>query len=121
MQKIDVYFEKMSQARKAVEKLKSMGYRNAYLDINDRNQTEFSAEINPAGSQNAMSLSSLVLKSKGFRNDASKGPLMASNPMVSGIGPVDDMADPGARLSVSVEDENAGIIRKLLMDMGGTD
>lgn len=119
MGKINVDFERMVEARKAVDYLRSQGYKDAHLDAADRFLGEYSEEINFVGS-NALSLSALVLKSKGYLYSPDKGPLIAADPMVSGMGTCEEMGNANTRLRVSVEDDKAEEIKNILKQMGGT-
>ena len=116
MKKFHVDFESMLDARKALSALKEKGYQKVHLDMLENYMEEYSAEINVPGTVSAPSLSALVLKSRSFNQDASKAPLIAANPMVSGVGSYCELAgNPAVRLVVTVEDEKLdevnGIIR----------
>ncbi|MCX8128645.1 MAG: hypothetical protein N3I35_00905 [Clostridia bacterium] len=119
MTNISAVFEKMGEGKKAVDALRETGYKRAYLDMVDNYLSEYSSEINFAGTRSAPSLSALVLKSDGHILNIDKGPLVASNPMVSGIGAYREMADAGTRLIVHVEDEKVEEVKKLIRSYGG--
>jgi len=119
MPKIHADFTRMIEARKAVQKLKEMGFINAHLDIIEKFAAEGAEEINFAGSSNAVSLSSLVLKSNGHIVNVGKAPALASNPIVSGLGPSEESKDISTRLYVTVDEEKLESIKKFLEQAGG--
>ncbi|MCX7921109.1 MAG: hypothetical protein N3B21_03670 [Clostridia bacterium] len=120
MRKISVGFDNMLEATKAVEALKNMGYKQAYLDITESFYDEFSEEINFAGSTNAPSLSALVLKSNGHIYNIGKASLIAADPMVSGMGSYKEIQDDAhTRLFVNVDDEKVDDVKGILRSFGG--
>lgn len=118
MAKLDVVFERMIDGRKAVEELKKMGYR-AHLDMIDNYVNEYSEEINFAGSRNSPSLSALVLKSDGHILNIDKGPLVASSPLVSGVGAYMESIGTSIRLIVNVDDSKIEEVKSILRSGGG--
>lgn len=119
MPKIRAFFERMSDAKKAAQTLKNMGYKDAQLDMIDRYNEEYSEEINFAGNENAPSLSALVLRSRGHSFDAGKAPLMSANPMVSGMGTYEEIYDLGTQLLVSAEEGKFDEVKKIIAELGG--
>jgi hypothetical protein len=121
MSKVHANFQQMLQARKAVQALRDMGYVNAHLDAVEKFFDEHATEINVPGTHNAPSLSALVLKSRGQMYDIGKGPLMAANPYVSGVGSYNELSDDSnTRLIVSVEDDKYDEVKKLITELGGS-
>lgn len=121
MPKVEVCFKNMLNARKAVGALKKMGYKDAHLDAMDNFFTEYSEEINSAGSENGSSLSSLVLNSGRTVDDIGKASLIAANPMVSGIGTFEQIADNlKVRLIVNVDEEKVDSVRQTLREYGAS-
>ena len=122
MPKIRAFFDKMSEARKAAQMLKSMGFNDAHLDMMDRynNDEEYSEETNPAGTEKAINLSALVLNSKGYTNSIRKAPLLSAQPMVSGMGLYEEIYDISAQLLVSAEEGKIDEVKKSVMEAGGS-
>ncbi|MDP4094743.1 MAG: hypothetical protein Q8920_15470 [Bacillota bacterium] len=119
MPKIFADFARMVEARKTVEELKKMGYKDAHLDMAEKFSNEFASEINAPGTSRAVSLSALVLKSNGHIYNVGKAPLLAADPMVSGSGHFEETADLNARLRVTVDDDKLDEIREILSKAGG--
>lgn len=119
MTKFYVDFQSMLNARKAVDKLKAMGYHSAHLDLTSRFTTEYSTEINLPGTTKGPSLSRLVLKSGSSMFSVDKAPLIATHPMVSGMGSFSDITENlGARLIVNVEDGKLEEVKSSLRELG---
>ncbi|MCX7710033.1 MAG: hypothetical protein N2484_09295 [Clostridia bacterium] len=120
MSKIHASFSRMIDAKKALDTIKDKGLGNGYLDAVDGFFEEYSEEINFAGTQAAPSLSGLVLRSRGNIVNIDKAPLVAANPMVSGMGTYQDLADSvKARLTLTIDDANEKEVKALLQEMGG--
>ncbi len=120
MPKLHAHFQNMLSARKAVEALKGMGYRDAHLDAAEKFLEEYSEEINFAGSRSAPSLSALIMRSNAHLFNIDKGPLMASDPMVSGIGCFKEISGSiSTKLAVTVDDEKMEQIKTFLAESGG--
>lgn len=118
MPEIRAYFEKMINAKKTVETLKSKGYKNAYLDINENTSEEYSKEITPPGMWNSSSLARIVLKTpRHIFGNMEKTPLMAADPAVSGYSPNNQILN--THLIVNVESENTEEVKKFIEEMGG--
>lgn len=118
MPRICADFGNMIDARKTVEKLRNMGFKDACLDVVDRFTDEFAGEINIAGSENGVSLSALVMKSAGHLFNVSKAPMLAADPMASGLGVYEEIGDFNTRLRVSVDDTKIDDVKKLLIESG---
>jgi hypothetical protein len=119
MPRISACFEKMSEAKKAVEALKLMGYKNSYLDMHDSFMEEYSADINAAGTEAGPSLSALVQNSGSRLRYPAKAPLTAADPAVSGLGCYEDAFSVGTRLVVGVETGNAEAAERVIREYGG--
>ncbi|MDF2522672.1 MAG: hypothetical protein K0R31_313 [Clostridiales bacterium] len=121
MPKIEVCFKKMLDARKAVLALKEMGYKDAHLDALDNVFSEYSEEINVAGTDTGPSLSALVLNSGGRLDDVGRASLIAASPMVSGMGSFEQISENlKVRLIVKVEDDKMDEIRNTLKEYGAS-
>lgn len=119
MPKIFAKFERMAEAKAAVDKLRSMGFKGAYMDMSDKMLDEYSEELNPPGTEIGTSLSALVMNSTGVPHDASIAPLLAASPMVSGIGTFREIADQNSQLCVIAEEEKIEEIKQILRLLGG--
>jgi len=119
MPKIRAFFDKMSEARKAAQMLKSMGFNDAHLDMMDSYNEEYSEETNSAGTEKATSLSALVLNSKGYTNSIRKAPLLSAQPMVSGMGLYEEIYDISTQLLVSAEEGKVDEVKKIIREAGG--
>ncbi|MCR4436769.1 MAG: hypothetical protein QHH06_14180 [Clostridiales bacterium] len=119
MPKIHVDFENMLEGRKAVEALRGMGYKDAHLDVVDRFFDEISEEISTAGAAAGPCLSALVLRPKGTLPGSLKGPLVAVDPMVSGMGRFSEVAELSTRLRVTVDPDKVDEVKNMLKNMGG--
>lgn len=118
--KIESYFANIGTANKALERLKSAGFSNAFVDLNDHYDPRRNVRTNLPGTETSPSLSGLVLESDSHVVDRSKGPLTAANPMVSGIGTFDEIADVNCRVIVEAGEGNADTARRIMKEMGGS-
>ena len=114
--KIERYFSGIKDANSAVEKLKAEGYLRAISDLNEHYNSTNNTSSNPSGTMNASSISSIVLNS----GDSNKGPLLASSPMVSGMGNFEEIADINYKVTVEAEDKEKSHIKEIIIEMGGT-
>lgn len=112
--KIECFFQGFKNANGAVEELKSVGFSNAYSDINDH-LTETNASEDVPGTRSAPRLSSLVLG----EGSADAGPLLAASPMVSGMGGFEEIADINCRVVVETSDNDAHKALDILRKFGG--
>ncbi len=119
MVKVYTKFDRIIDARKAVETLKSMGYHSAQIDIADKFYNEFSAELGISGKGADTNLSDVFLNSKSKPFNVDKGPLIASDPVMSGNGPNDVMMDTNVHLLVNVDEKQLSDVEKKLSDLGG--
>jgi hypothetical protein len=119
MSTLQAAFERISEARQAIEALAGMGYTNAHLDAADNFRTEFSSELSQPGKRRIPSLSGLVLKSRGHMYGIDKASLLAVDPMVSGLGSCRDFADSNTRILVKVDDDKIDEVKKVIGEYGG--
>lgn len=118
--KLESYFSGIKRANEAVEKLKSEGFNNSVVDINDH-YVEFNngtRTILP-GTEPAPNLSSMVLSSGPRIEDPSKKPLDAASPMVSGMGNFEEITDTNYRLIVNVEENDEVKAKQIIKGLGG--
>ncbi len=115
--KIEAYFTGIKNANNAVGKLKSEGFKNSVVDLNDHyveyNNTEART---PNGSPN---LSSLVMNSGELPEDISKRPLTAASPMVSGMGNFEEITDINYKVTINLDSKDEDNAKRIIKDMGG--
>lgn len=116
--KVVGYFNTLKKANEAIDGLRKAGFENTYLDLKEEELRDINVTRNVAGTETATSLSELVLKSGsgGFERD--KTPLTAADPMVSGMGGFDEIADFSYKVSVETSNENKIRVRNLLNGLG---
>ncbi len=120
MERISAIFQRIIDGRKAIEKLKSVGYKNARLDIVDTSLEEYSNEINISSFRAAPSLSALVYKTETHILSNNKSPLVASNSMVSGLSSSEEIHNISTRLVVDIDDkQEPDEIKNLIRNLGG--
>jgi hypothetical protein len=116
--KIEGYFRTLKRANDTAEKLKKAGY-NAYVDGNDHYTGSEGAGTNMPGTSEGGSLSGLVLNSgDSAYDDSSKAPLLASSPMVSGMGGFSEIADLNCKVVVD-SDKDEEKIKEIITGMEG--
>lgn len=117
--KIEAYFSGIKNANSAVEKLRSEGFNKSIVDLNDH-YVEYNDRNDPPKAINeAETLSSLVLNSGGLSDDASKRPLAAASPMVSGMGGFEEITDVNYRVVVNLDEKDAGKAKDIIKNAGG--
>lgn len=118
--KIEGYFKTLKRANDTVNKLKEAGY-NAHVDGNDHLVSSDGAGTNLAGNTNGYSLSGLVLNSgEPVYEDVSTAPLLASSPMVNGMGGFSEIADINCKVVVeSYKDKDEKEIKDIITSMEG--
>lgn len=109
----------MSDARKAVEVLRNMGYKNAHLDMIEKTFDEHSLELSTITVKKIPSLSALVSKSKGYIFDCAKGSILAADPIVSGTCSCKETINVSTRLLVSVDADKEDEVKSILNQYGG--
>lgn len=119
--KIAAYFSGIKNANDAAARLKSKGFNNAVVDINDHYQ-EFNRGTlaRVPGSENAPTLSTMILNTDPYTEDPSKRAINAASPMVSGMGNFEEITDVNYKLSLEVNDENKENVIRMIKEMGGT-
>jgi hypothetical protein len=117
--RIEGFFSNIKTARNAVDKLRSAGFESAFVDINDHYNEDRNIQTNLPGTENSLSLSGLVLESGEAAVDSSKAPLAAANPMVSGIGQLDEVADVNCKVIIETDAHDAERARQIIRDVGG--
>ena len=111
-------FESLYEARKALAKLKEFGFNNSYLDVVENYNEEFAEEININIPQNVPCYSSAILRSGRNKATLEKAPLVANNPLVSGVGSLCELAgNRAASLFVTIQSEKLEEIKNILKDL----
>ncbi|HEX9059517.1 MAG TPA: hypothetical protein VF941_05000 [Clostridia bacterium] len=117
--KIEGYFGEIKTANQMVEKLKGMGYKDAFVDMNSHYNEETNVQTNLPGTETSVSLSGLILKSGSHGISRDKAPLEAASPMVSGFGRFEESADVNCKVIVDAEEKDAEKIKQAIKEMGG--
>lgn len=119
--KLEGFFGNIKNANDTIKQLKQSGFENPYLDLNDFYDENKNTRRNIPGTANGSSLSNLVLGSgANIVTDRSKAPLAAANPMVSGMGRMNEITDINCKVVVEVDDNNVENAKKIIEDMDGT-
>jgi hypothetical protein len=117
--KIEGYFSKIKTANDTVEKLKGLGVKNTFVDINDHHNENRSTQISLPGTETSVSLSDLVLNSGAPGISEDKAPLDASSPMVSGYGSFEEIADVNCKVIAEVEERDIDKVKQTIQSLGG--
>lgn len=118
--KIEGYFSGIKSANETVEVLKKVGIKDAVADINDHyTGNDNPGRNNPGTDSSTNSLASLVLRSDEPLSDPRLGPLAAANPMVSGMGGFEEIADVNYKVIVNTDSENEEKVKQIMKKMGG--
>lgn len=118
--KIKGYFGDLKSANETVEKLKTVGFENAYVDANDHYVENRNVKTNLPGTIAGQSLTDLVMHSGNDTTDRNNAPLTAASPMVSGMAGFEEVADINYALFVETEDNNSAEAENIIKSMGGT-
>jgi hypothetical protein len=118
--KVEGFFHSIKNANDTIKKLKESGFSKAYLDLNEHYIGERNVEQNVIGTENAVSLSDMVLGSGSpTLSDRGKAALAAASPMVSGFGNFDEIADINCKVIVETDDDSGDKARRIIEEMGG--
>ncbi|GIM27668.1 hypothetical protein CPJCM30710_03340 [Clostridium polyendosporum] len=116
--KIEGFFSSIKTANETVSKLKSEGYNEVFVDINEHYNNAYS-ERGLLGTENISSLSEAVLGSGNNRGQGVNSPLAAASPMVSGMGGFEEIANINCKVVVEVGNKDTKTAKKIISDMGG--
>jgi len=117
--KIVGYFSNTKTANDTLQKLKSEGFDKTRIDMNEHYIDDLNVQTNLPGTEAGPSLLGLIIESDAHVIDASKAPLTAADPMVSGMGNFDEIADVNCRVIVEDDGKNADRIKQLIKEGGG--
>lgn len=116
--KIQGYFRGIKSAHEAAERLRSAGFGNVIVDINDHYEANNNIQTNVPGTENTPNLSSLVMHSGDIDDDAAS-PLAAANPMVSGMGGFEEITDINYRIIVDAGTNKEQRVKDIINECGG--
>lgn len=116
--KLEGFFSTYKDANKAVEQLKKEGIK-AYADINDHYRAHYNIQTNQPGNETAPSLSDLVLRSGDPSGMTDKSPLAAADPMVSGMGGFEEIADINCKVVADVDSKDESKAKEIIASAGG--
>lgn len=117
--KIEGYFSNIKAANETVEKLKSEGFKGAFVDINEHMNNAYS-QSGVLGSREISSLSQAVLGEGNSGGEGVNSPLAAASPMVSGMGGFEEIANIDCKIVVEVSDGNMENAKRIISSMNGT-
>ena len=117
--RVEGFFGNLKVANNTVQRLKSSGFDKAFIDANSHYVDERDTQINLPGTETSPSLSALILQSGSHVVDRSKAPLTAANPMTSGIGTFDEIADVKCKVIVETEEASGDKAKQIIKDGGG--
>ncbi len=114
--RITGYFGSLKDANEVVEKLKSKGFKNSFVDANDHYIGNRDVNIDlPGTSGGGESLADLVLNSGGADNlDKGNAPLAAASPMVSGMSSTEEITDINYCVVVDMDGGDTNLAKVLL-------
>lgn len=117
--RVEGYFSKLKTAKETVEKLKEAGFKEASMDLNDHYNENRNVQANLPGTETSVSLSGLILGSDAYGIERDKAPLNAANPMVSGMGTFEEIADVNCKVTVEAGEADINRIEQIIKSMGG--
>ncbi|MDF2505683.1 MULTISPECIES: hypothetical protein [Clostridium] len=117
--KVQGFFSGIKNANEAVEKLKSEGFQNTTVDLNEHYLSTMHRSPRVAGAKNGASLSSLVLDTENYRSDDAGSAAKAASPMVSGMGSFEEIANINYKVVVETENKNVEKAKSIIKDIGG--
>lgn len=117
--KLKGYFGNLKDANEVVEKLKSKGFKNSFVDANDHYIGNRDVNIDLPGTSGGESLANLVLNSGADSLDKGNAPLAAASPMVSGMGSTEEITDINYCVIVDMDGGDTNLAKSIIVDMGG--
>lgn len=117
--KIKGYFSNLKDANEVVEKLKSQGFKNSFVDANDHYIGNRDVKTDLAGTSGGESLADLVLNSGANNVDRGNSPLSAASPMVSGMGSTEEITNINCCVVVDMNGGDTNLAESIIVDMGG--
>jgi hypothetical protein len=116
--KIEAYFSGIKNANSAVEKLKTEGFDNSVVDLNDH-YVEYNSETAKTAINDTSNLSSIVMNSGELSEDFTKRPLAAASPMVSGMGGFEEITDTNYKVIVNLDEKDSDKAKDIIKNVGG--
>jgi len=117
--KIEGFFSGIKNANKAVEVLKREGFENSVVDLNSHYVTNMHHSSRVAGAKNGVNLSTLILDTENYSADETTSAIKAVNPMVSGMGSFEELADINYRVIVDADNRGVEQAKSIIKNMGG--
>lgn len=117
--KIQGFFSGIKNANKAVEVLKKKGFKNSVVDLNSHYVSNMHHSPRVAGNKNGVNLSTIVLDTENYSADETTSAIKAANPMVSGMGSFQELADINYRVIVDAADEDIEQVKYIIKNLGG--
>ncbi|MDP4145173.1 MAG: hypothetical protein Q8936_11950 [Bacillota bacterium] len=117
--RIEGYFRGIKGAREAVQKLKTQGFNNSVVDINDHYTANDRDEPKRPGTRNAPTESGLIFDSGQLVTRDRNSPMLAASPMASGMGNFREVTNTNYKVKVETDDNNAEKVKQLLQQYGG--
>ena len=118
--RITGYFGSLKNANEVVEKLKSKGFKNSFVDANDHYIGNRDVNIDLPGTSGVESLADLVLNSGADNLDKGNSPLAAASPMVSGMSSTEEITDINYCVVVDMDGGDTNFAKSIIIDMGGS-
>lgn len=117
--KIKSYFPDLKSAKEAVQKLKSMGINNAYVDAHERNNGNRNIGANLPGASFGENINDLALGNA--EDDIYPYITSMSNtgPITSGLGGLTGDSRTNYSIIVETDDNNSNEVKSLIEDVGG--
>ncbi|KAB3529078.1 hypothetical protein [Alkaliphilus serpentinus] len=115
---IEAYFNNLKAANDTIYKLRVMGI-DATLDLKDDHMENYNARQNVAGTATGATLSDLVLKSGASAVESHQSPLMAANPMVSGMAGFEETVSLDYKIAITAGPRDNNRIAKIVEEAGG--
>ncbi|WP_236894555.1 hypothetical protein [Clostridium beijerinckii] len=117
--KIEGYFSGIKAANQAVEALNKIGIKDAVADINDHYTNDNPGQNRPGTESSTNSLANLILSNDNPTVDSAYGPMAAANPMVSGMGGFEEIADVNYKVIVNTDENDAERAKQIIAKAGG--
>lgn len=116
--KIEAYFSGIKNANSAVEKLKTEGFNNSVVDLNDH-YVEYNSPTAKTAINETSNLSSIIMNSGELSEDVTKRPLVAASPMVSGMGSFKEITDINYKVIINLDEKDADKAKDIIKNVGG--
>lgn len=116
--KIQGYFGTFKNAHETVEQLRAQGLK-AFVDLNDHYQLDATPRPKEVSFLSTSSQSDLVLRSGNPSGSTGQAPLKAADPMVSGMGGFEEIADVNYKIVVEAGEDSKTQVFQAIKNAGG--